>query len=116
MIEDLIALFSNPHAGAAMRYDRTLETSLTSERRKVIPKMPNSVYDVYETLQTYQPVQHILRGHVTTAEPDGTPGEAVLFSTPNLLAAIAGSTHVFIDGTFSVYIFRHYCIITSAIT
>lgn len=76
---------------------------LQRERRKIVPKLPTSVYSVYETLLFYGLVQNVLLvGHVTTEENNGVAGEAVLFSTPNLLAALAGASHVFIDGTFSV--------------
>lgn len=61
---------------------------------------------VYETLQQYEIVPDFLFGHVTTVEANSEAGEGVIFSTQTLLAALAESTHIFIDGTVSVSTLR----------
>ena len=77
-----------------------MESILTRERAKVLPRLPTDASKYAEILSNYVPSQTIYKGEVRSQ--DG--GVANLFSTDKLKNYLNEAILISIDGTFAVII------------
>ncbi|XP_071581238.1 uncharacterized protein [Temnothorax nylanderi] len=87
----------NPVAAKNISY-RTMRSFLYREQIRHRPEIPQTIVGLEVALMNYQPTEHIYKGTVLS----DSGYRAVLFTTDTLLNALATSTEIFMDGTFSV--------------
>lgn len=94
-----IFIYSNPLVGSCITYS-SMRTILHRIRNSCFPPIPNSMEELKDSLLKYEPVKEIYKGYVISTNNE----IAIIFSTDILLVALAASTEIYVDGTFSVSI------------
>ncbi|GAB1867300.1 MULE transposase domain-containing protein [Camponotus japonicus] len=87
---------SNPLVGSHITYS-SMRTILHRIRNSCFPPIPNSMAELKDSLLKYEAVKEIYKGHVISTNNE----IAIIFSTDILLVALAASTEIYVDGTFS---------------
>lgn len=88
---------SNPLVGSYITYS-SMRTILHRTRSSFFPHISDSMEKLKDCLLKYEPVKEIYKGNVISTNNE----IAIIFSTNHLLVALAASTEIYVDGTFSV--------------
>lgn len=86
---------SNPLVGSHIIYS-SIRTTLHRARSSSFPLIPDSMEKLKDCLLSYEPLKEIYKGDVVSNNE-----RAIIFSTDVLLIALAASTEIYVDGTFS---------------
>lgn len=78
----------------------SMRTILHRARSSFFPLIPDSMEKLKDCLLNYEPLKEFYKGDVVSTNNE----IAVIFSTDVLLTALAASTEIYVDGTFSVSI------------
>ncbi|XP_029670050.1 uncharacterized protein LOC115239591 isoform X2 [Formica exsecta] len=87
---------SNPLVGSCITYS-SMRTILHRIRNSCFPPIPNSMEELKDSLLNYEAVKEIYKGYAISTNNE----IAIIFSTDILLVALAASTEIYVDGTFS---------------
>ncbi|XP_070153606.1 uncharacterized protein [Polyergus mexicanus] len=89
-------IVSNLLVGSCITYS-SMRTILHRIRNSCFPPIPNSMEELKDSLLNYEAVKEIYKGYAISTNNE----IAIIFSTDILLVALAASTEIHVDGTFS---------------
>ncbi|XP_071634796.1 uncharacterized protein [Temnothorax longispinosus] len=88
---------SNPDAAEYLSFT-SMRCNMRRERTKSQPRVPDTLASLYDILKNSDIIENIYKENITTSNGK----TAIILSTNYLLDALASTTEIYVDGTFSV--------------
>ncbi|XP_077256446.1 uncharacterized protein LOC143894176 isoform X1 [Temnothorax americanus] len=88
---------SNPDAAEYLSFT-SMRCNMRRERTKSQPRIPDTLASLYDILKNSDIIENIYKENITTSNGK----TAIILSTNYLLDALASTTEIYVDGTFSV--------------